>query len=344
MKLLCCLAVWLLPLAAVDRCIVVDSNRVLVRDVVQEIPALSALPGELMLGYAPAPGMVRRWKGRSVQAAGLRQGTNTGEVPDFCVARPAAPIQESEIERVLRASLPPGSHMQLVDFCRLPVPRGELQFSLRGLVRPSNPRPDSLLMWRGRVVFDKNRSAPFWAKVRVSIHREGVYAQHEIPQGKMIGPEDMRFEVREESLFSDVPAANPQRVSGQRSRRTIAAGAALTEALLETPHEVNPGEVVEVQVQSGSARLKFDAQAVTGGHDGDLVLLMNQSTGKRFKAVIAGKSRAVVSLENSDGENPIRGSSGLPASRLGSGSRGGRAAFRQGQSAGGAVAAARPTD
>jgi flagella basal body P-ring formation protein FlgA len=305
------------------RCVVVDSNRVLVRDVALEIPALSALPGELMLGYAPAPGMVRWWKGRHVQAVGFRHGIETGEVPDFCVERPSAPIREDEIDRVLRAMLPPGSRFHLVDFCRMPVPSGQLQFSLGVLVRPPNPLPDSLLMWRGRVIFDKNRSAPFWAKVRISIHRQGVYAAHEIPQGKMIGPEDLRFEVREESLFSAVPETDPQRVSGKRSRRAIEAGAALTDALLVAPRDVNPGEVIEVQVQSGSASLKFNAQAVTGGHDGDQVLLLNQATGKRFKAVIAGKSRAVVSLEDSDDESAIRGSSGLPASLLGSGGRGG---------------------
>lgn len=344
MRLLCCLAVCLSPLVALDRCVVVDSNRVLVRDVVQEVPALAALPGELMLGYTPAAGMVRWWKGRHVQAVGFRHGIETGEVPDFCVERPSAPIREDEIVRALRAVLPSGSRLQLVDFCRLPVPRGELQFSLRGVVRPPNPLPDSLLMWRGRVSFDNNRSAPFWAKVRISVQRKGFYAAQAIPQGKTIGLEDLRLEVREESLFSAVPETNLQRVSGRQSRRTIEAGTALTDALLVAPREVNPGEVIEVQVRSGLASLRFDARAVTGGRDGDRVLLLNQDTGKKFKAVITGKSRAVVSLENSDVDTLKRGPADLPSARPVAAGQSRGSARGQGQFTGRTIETTRPPD
>jgi flagella basal body P-ring formation protein FlgA len=160
----------------------------------------------------------------------------------------------------------------------------------------------------------------------------------------VIGPEDFRAEVREESFFSAVPETNPQRVSGKLSRRTIPAGAALTDELLVAPRDVNPGEAVEVQVRSGSAHLKFDARALTGGRDGERILLLNPATGKKFKAVIAGKSRAVVSVEDSDDENPSRGTLGLPAPRPRSATPGGKATARQGESEAGPAQATRPPD
>lgn len=318
MKLAAWLAVCALPLPAVDRCIQVDSSRILVSHIVPAVPELSALPGGLVLGYAPSPGLVRWWKGRHVRALALRRGVDIGAISDFCVERPASPIGEDEVASVLASLLPPGARLQLVDYCRLRMPRGELQFTLRGLVRPPNPLPGSLLMWRGRLIYDKNRSAPFWATVRVSVRREGVYAVRQIPQGKLVAAEDVRLESREESLFSAVPAAEFVRLLGRRARRNISPGSAVPEDLLVAPREVNPGEVIEVQVQSGTTRLKLNAQAVTGGSAGDPVLLRNRTSGKQFKAIIDGKSRAVLDLEDSDAEDRTPGAAAFPAAQSGS--------------------------
>lgn len=343
MKQAACLALCALPLGAAGRCIAVESSLVEVRHVSASIPALSALPGDLLLGYAPSPGLARWWKGQRVRALGLRRGIDPGEIPDFCVERPARAMSEAEVVQALTALLPAGASLQVVDYCRLPMPRGELQFTLKGLGRPPKALPETLLVWRGRVAYEQNRSSPFWATVKITVRREGAYAARAIPQGKLVEAADLRMERREESIFSPVPESDAGRLIGRRCRRAIAAGTVLTAAVVEELREVNPGETVEVQVQSAAARLKLEARAVNGGHLGEQVLLLNKASGKQFRAVIDGRSRAVLDLEDPGATHSTPRSGAVPASQHDS-VEPGRRTRSQGQGGARRVDAARKDD
>ncbi len=74
-------------------------------------------------------------------------------------------------------------------------------------------------------------------------------------------------------------------------RQTITA----TRLLGQTPApEVTRGESVAVEVQSGAARLTFDAKAESSGKPGDTVLLRNPENGRLFQARVVGKGKALV--------------------------------------------------
>jgi flagella basal body P-ring formation protein FlgA len=58
------------------------------------------------------------------------------------------------------------------------------------------------------------------------------------------------------------------------------------------PPDVNRGDMVEVEVRSGAARLAFTGKAESTGHSGDLVVIRNLSSNKVFQARVEGKGKA----------------------------------------------------
>jgi hypothetical protein len=58
--------------------------------------------------------------------------------------------------------------------------------------------------------------------------------------------------------------------------------------------EVERGDQVAVQVQSGAARLAFEAKAESSGHTGDSVQVRNPENGRLFQAKVEGKGKVVV--------------------------------------------------
>lgn len=61
-----------------------------------------------------------------------------------------------------------------------------------------------------------------------------------------------------------------------------------------TAPEVARGDEVAVVVQSGAARLAFDAKAESSGHAGDSVLVRNPENGRLFQAKVEGKGKVLV--------------------------------------------------
>jgi hypothetical protein len=65
------------------------------------------------------------------------------------------------------------------------------------------------------------------------------------------------------------------------------------------PAEINRGDLVEVEVRSGAARLLLRARSEADGRVGETIPLRNPSSNKVFQARVEGKGRAL--LETSEG-------------------------------------------
>ena len=61
-----------------------------------------------------------------------------------------------------------------------------------------------------------------------------------------------------------------------------------------TPKEIERGDTVRVEVQSGGVLLAFDASAETAGRTGDIVLLKNLENGRRFQGIVEQKGKVVI--------------------------------------------------
>ena len=60
------------------------------------------------------------------------------------------------------------------------------------------------------------------------------------------------------------------------------------------PREIERGDTVRVEVQSGGVLLAFDGSAETAGRAGDTVLIKNPENGRRFQATVAQKGKVTI--------------------------------------------------
>ena len=70
-------------------------------------------------------------------------------------------------------------------------------------------------------------------------------------------------------------------------------GASLTAALV-----VEKGQIVDVDVVSGAARVKFAATAQTSARQGDRIVLENPTTHRRFSAQLTGNKKAELRINS----------------------------------------------
>ena len=305
-----------------EGCIQVDSLRVTAADIAVSVPAFEALPPATMLGYAPTPGLSRWWRSTELSSLAARNGLAAGSLPDFCVQRPTRTLTLEEVEAALREALPADAKLEIVEICHSHMPNGKLEFNLRSLQRASVPASNAPaanppLLWRGRVVYDGARSAAFWATVRVSRPHTGLYAAREIPRGRVLDAGDIREETRQTSLFEPESVAAAGDAIGREARYTIRAGLPIAPQALTSPREVESGEIVKVQVESGQAQLKFNGRAMNAGRLGELVYVENLENGRRFRARVDGPKQVSVQVEDQNAQadqsvdrRPLAGTAG----------------------------------
>ncbi|HWC01024.1 MAG TPA: flagellar basal body P-ring formation chaperone FlgA [Bryobacteraceae bacterium] len=304
-----CLALAFAPyLAFPGACLRLPGERILVRDLVPVVPALRSLDPQLALGYSPAPGMIRVVRRPELESWMRSRGlTPDADVPaSLCLERATFPLTAARIQNALERSLDgvtfPGApvRMQLVDFSRFPLPPATLEFPLSGLARPSPATPDAPVLWMGSAVFDGGRHASVWAKVVLKVRRKILVAATSIPEGREITGGETRVEER---MIFPYPAPAPllsADVIGKALRRPLTAGDAITSDLLMDLPAVRRGEQTGVIVEDGAIRILLNAKADSAGAKGDAIVLVNPSSGRKFRGTIVNRRQVVVQLKEKD--------------------------------------------
>jgi len=275
---------------ALAGCIAVEGEKILARDLAAADAAFSNLPAEVDFGYAPVPGARRFLSAAELKRKSAPHELSLAPEAAVCVVRPVEPLTEQRLVAAMRASLTAEpARIEVLDFSRFPVPKGELEFPLVGLTRPPESEPRRPVIWRGRVRYGEGRYFPVWARVRVLVTARRLVARRDLAPRRSIEAGDVEL-VEVEAPPGGPPAIGPEQVIGKIPRRTIRAGSAVLPHLLETPREVSRGEKVLVRASSGAALIETVGLAETGGSLGETILVKNASTGKRFRARVTGKA------------------------------------------------------
>jgi flagella basal body P-ring formation protein FlgA len=275
----------MIPLAAfalaVCAAVSPESDRVLLRDLAAAFPGVP-LAGETAVGFAPAPGVERRFDIPELRRIAL-QFHLPEPAADVCVTRPAAPPDPARLLAAMRAALP-GAEVEILDYSRWPIPQGILEFPAAGLHGSR---------WTGAVHYGGGQRFVLWAQVRVRVPMSRAVAAHDLRAGQKLAAADFRVETV--TGPPDGQAASPVELAGRRLRRAVPAGTAIRPEWTEPAPDVSPGDTVAVEVRSGAAVLSFEGEAEGAGNTGQTVLVLNPDTHKRFRARIDGPGR--VSLE-----------------------------------------------
>lgn len=280
-------------------CLLVTGDRIRAADLAAALPAFAALPPDLPLAYAPAVGMERLFRAAEIERIArkhnLPQNLPLAGTPDICVEQARLILTPEEILAAMRATpgLPAAARIEIVDFARHAVPRGTLEFSLSGLSVSPASEAKAPVVWKGYVTNGSRRRYIFWTRVRVSAVFERVVAAQGLRSGEPVTADQVRLESHE-GLLSPQYAASLDQVIGRTPRKPITAGAPVLLTLLESPKEIARGDIVDIEVTSGHARMAVTGKAQAAGRRGEVIPVRNTTSGKVFPARVAGKGKVVV--------------------------------------------------
>lgn len=269
-------------------CQVIDAGRILGKDVAAASPAFAALDSNLEISAAPLPGVQRILRPEElVHLAKQNSITLADPATAICFERATEPLTAEKLLPILRQSLSiDDAQIEILDFSRIGVPRGTLEFSKSSLM------PNGL--WRGRILYDQNRSMPVWVKSRITVERSWVEAAQPLAVGQPIETSQLILKSGPRFPFDSNLISSIDLVAGRRPVRNLASGTPIVPAMLAIAHDIERGDRVAVEVRVGGAILDFDSTAESSGRAGETIMVKNPGNGRTFQAKIQDKGHVLV--------------------------------------------------
>jgi len=142
--------------AQADGCLAIPADRILVRDITEAVPALRPLPGDLVLGYAPAPGVRRSLLGATLERFAKNHGVDAKGLPDVCVEHPMIAPSDARVTEAMQEAWNESDEKVRFEFDRMGTARsssGKLIFPRAGIQPPVGIDPKPQVLWRGYVLY-----------------------------------------------------------------------------------------------------------------------------------------------------------------------------------------------
>jgi len=278
-----------------DGCWPVQDDRIYARDVAAAVPVFSSVAADFALGYAPAPGIRRVFKGDALERLARNQGVLLEAVPDVCFERAMATVDAGEILEAMRNAWNGSDvRMEVRSWSPLIAPQGKVVFPRTGLQLPAASDPQAEVIWRGYVIYGNSRRFSISARARITTTTTRVVAVADLSMGAPVREDQVRLESFDTFALDDRPARNLEEVVGFVPRALIRAGSTVLRTQLSRAPEVTRGDVVKVEVTAGSAHLSLEGRAQADGVTGKTILVKNLSSGKDFRARVTGKGKVSV--------------------------------------------------
>lgn len=279
---------------AASPCVPVDGARILGRHLRLASPVWAAIPETYFAGWAPGLGMERVFGVREQRVLAGKFGIAAGDLAPIRFCALGERLNAERVHGAILAALAGGGQtpdsVEVADFSRFPVPKGELSFRQA----PWRGAQSGSVLVPGTILTD-GRSQPVWARVRVRYRVRRWTAAVPLPAGSPIGSGKMRLE----ETMSSEPARPPPPeadLAGLAPRRTIAAGQAVDPERLTVPPVIRRGDKVVVESRRGNARIEIEATAESPGWKGERVVVRNALSGRKFAATVRGPGRASAGL------------------------------------------------
>jgi flagella basal body P-ring formation protein FlgA len=284
----------------VDACLPLQDDRIYARDVAAAVPAFASVAADFVLGYAPAPGSRRVFKGGALEMLARNQGVTAEALPDVCFERAMATVEAGEVLEAMRSAWYGGDvhgadvHMELLSWSPQIAPQGKVVFPRAGLQLPAPSDPQAEIVWRGYVVYGNNRRFGVTARARITTTTTRVVAVADLAAGATVREDQVRLESFDTFALDDRPARHLDEVVGYVPRALIRAGSTVLRNQLNRAPEVTRGDMVKVDVTAGGAHLFFEGRAQADGVTGKTILVKNLNSGKDFRARVTGTGKVSV--------------------------------------------------
>ena len=279
---------FLFAMASAFACGLIDSDRILGKDVAAASPVFAAISAQLEIGAAPLPGVQRVLRADELVRLAKQNGiVLDGPVNAVCFERATEQLTVEKLLPALRQALAvDNAKIEIIDFSHFGVPHGALDFPKSGLM------PNGL--WRGRVLYDQGHSMPLWVKAHITVEQTWVEALESLPTGKPIEASQLIVKTGPRFPIDTAFLESLNALVGRRPVRTLSPGTPIVAAMLTIAHDVERGDLVAVEVKVGGAILDFEATAESSGRAGESILIKNPDNGHSFQAKIQYKGHVLV--------------------------------------------------
>ena len=279
---------FLFAMAPAFACGLIDSDRILGKDVAAASPVFAAISVQLEIGAAPLPGVQRVLRADELVRLAKQNGiVLDGPVNAVCFERATEQLTVEKLLPALRQALAvDNAKIEIIDFSHFGVPHGALDFPKSGLM------PNGL--WRGRVLYDQGHSMPLWVKAHITVEQTWVEALESLPTGKPIEASQLIVKTGPRFPIDTAFLESLNALVGRRPVRTLSPGTPIVAAMLTIAHDVERGDLVAVEVKVGGAILDFEATAESSGRAGESILIKNPDNGHSFQAKIQDKGHVLV--------------------------------------------------
>jgi flagella basal body P-ring formation protein FlgA len=282
----------LLAVAGSLSCRVVTDDVIRMKDLATVAPVFDRIDPETVAAYSPLPGAVRVLQAAQLARLARQHGIRGGEFEDICFQRAMRLLQEHELLEAFRQALAiPSAEVELVDFSRFPAPVGDLVFPRSGLGRTGTGGP---LLWKGYVAYGKGSHFAIWARVRVRARLNRVVATGNLVAGKPVALDQIRIEPLDGVPDTLAPAQSIEQVAGKTLLRPVRQGSSISLDDLSSAVVIHRGDKVDVDFESLSLRLRFEASAEMDGRIGESIRLRNLQSSNTFMAEVFGRNQARV--------------------------------------------------
>ncbi len=125
-----------------------------------------------------------------------------------------------------------------------------------------------------------------YVPVTLSLMKEIVVANRELPRGTILTSDDIKIEKRDVARLHRGYIEQSRQAVGKKLKRTLHAEAILTPGQLVIQHAVKKGNQVVIVAQIGSLQVRMNGKALANGAVGERIKVENNSSNRQIEATV----------------------------------------------------------
>jgi len=135
-----------------------------------------------------------------------------------------------------------------------------------------------------------------YVSARVDVFGPVLVTRQPLARGTRIEPDDLELVERNLSHLPYGYYTDPQPITGQLAKRTIAAAAVITPPMLQAPKLVKRGERVSIIAERGPLKIRASGKALRDGKSGELIQIRAEGSQRIVDGVVIGQGVVKVTL------------------------------------------------
>ena len=155
----------------------------------------------------------------------------------------------------------------------------------RQFEHPAENNPEMPVIWRGKLIYDEQRTLAVWAKVRISVDREVSIARETIPKGAVIRADQVATTRVRQFPTLELNRSSPLITMGKVARRTLEPVSRLSRKRSTTPKTCYGVRLCTSRRSMAERAFVSTLSRSRPGKRGEMILVHNPSSGRNFRAL-----------------------------------------------------------